>query len=173
VSCSRCADPPSSSPIRRMALTPSPEILSRRTGLTRGQDAGQSLSGSAEFQSGDEFSLSGAMNQDWDKWDVRGDVNLGTKDNMFWRFSASPGCARLAAATAASLWWRRARSKHHGDQHRRNLNHIFTLNFILSVRGAWNYGFFTRDSPAAASGELLNQNAASRAARTCRVVSPK
>src|SRR5207302_11412280 len=36
-------------------------------------------------------------------------------------------------------------------------NHIFKPTFIMSIRAAWNYGFFTRDSPAAPSGVLLNQ----------------
>jgi Carboxypeptidase regulatory-like domain len=96
--------------------------------------------------------------QDVSKYDVRADVNFGSKDTWSWRLSgqdanipaplvlpppAYGGGALDSAITGLNLGttW----------------THIWAPNLIMSVRGAWNYGYFQRDSPAQTNGELLNR----------------
>ena len=107
---------------------------------------------------GSNYVYQGPANQDWGKWDVRSDVNLGAKDNMFWRFSKQDQAVPAALTLPAPAYGGGVLDQSTiGMNTGATWNHIFTPTFILSIRGAWNYGFFTRDSPAAASGELLNQ----------------
>src|SRR5207237_291851 len=37
--------------------------------------------------------------QNWSKYDIRGDLNLGTKDTMFWRYSIQNQTVPSASAT--------------------------------------------------------------------------
>jgi hypothetical protein len=104
------------------------------------------------------FIYQGPVNQDWSKWDVRADVNMGSRDNMFWRFSKQDQIVPAALPLPPPAYGGGVLDQSTvGINTGATWNHIFTPNFILSVRGAWNYGFFTRDSPAASSGELLNK----------------
>jgi len=92
------------------------------------------------------------------KWDLRGDANLTTKDNFFWRFSEQnqsvPASLTLPppAYGGGSL-----------DQTTQGIstggtwNHIWKANLIMSIRTGWNYGFFDRDNPAQTGGALLNR----------------
>jgi hypothetical protein len=107
---------------------------------------------------GSNFVYQGPANQDWGKWDVRTDVNLGSKDNMFWRFSKQDQTVPAALNLPAPAYGGNALDQSTtGINTGATWNHIFTPNLIMSIRGAWNYGFFTRDSPAAATGEFLNR----------------
>ena len=84
--------------------------------------------------------------EDWTKWDVRIDANLSTRNNVFWRFSKqktyTPATLNLPAPAygGAAL-----DSNTDGINTGATWNHIFSSNLVLSLRGAWNYGFFTRD----------------------------
>jgi hypothetical protein len=96
--------------------------------------------------------------QDNGKYDVRTDLNLGSKDNVSWRLSRQdadiPAILNLPPPAYGGGPFD---SKITGINTGANWNHILTPNFILSMRGAWNYGFFRRDNPAATNGELLNR----------------
>jgi hypothetical protein len=96
--------------------------------------------------------------EDWDRFDVRGDVNAGTKDNFSWRYSRhdkkTPAPLTLpppAYGGGAYDQWVR------GINTGGTWNHILGPALIMSIRGGWNYGFFTRDNPAQTNGELLNR----------------
>jgi len=100
----------------------------------------------------------GPRPQDVDKFDARADVNLGTKDNVFWRISKhnlnNPASLVLPppAYGGGAYDWNTT-----GYNTGANWNHVWTPNFIMSVRGAWNYGLFIRDNPVQTNGELLNR----------------
>lgn len=98
------------------------------------------------------------VRQDVIKWDFRTDVNLTSKDNVFWRLSRhdsdNPATLTLpppAYGGGAYDWITE------GYNTGANWNHIWTPNFIMSVRGAWNLALFKRDNPAQTQGELLNR----------------
>ena len=104
------------------------------------------------------FTYLSPRTQDVDKWDFRADQSMGTKDNLFFRFSTHdtvlPDTPNLPAPAFGGgnldyftegintgLGW----------------NHIFTPNLIMSVRGGWNYARFQRNNPAAALGRDFNK----------------
>jgi len=107
---------------------------------------------------GQNFVYLGPTPEDWDRFDVRGDVNVGTRDNFSWRFSRhdkkTPAPLALpppAYGGGAYDQWVR------GNNTGGTWNHIFGPTLIMSIRGGWNYGYFTRDNPAQTNGELLNR----------------
>jgi hypothetical protein len=104
------------------------------------------------------FVYQSPANQNWSKFDVRSDVNLGTKDNVFWRFSKQDQAVPAALTLPPPAYGGGALDQStQGINTGGTWNHIWTPNFIMSVRGGWNYGFFTRDNPAQTNGELLNR----------------
>ena len=107
---------------------------------------------------GSNFVYQSPANQDWSKFDVRSDVNLGSKDNTFWRISKQDQTVPAALALPAPAYGGGALDQStQGINTGATWNHIWKPNLIMSVRAAWNYGFFTRDNPAQTHGELLNQ----------------
>jgi hypothetical protein len=107
---------------------------------------------------GQNFVYLSPANENWDRFDVRGDVNAGTKDNFSWRFSRHDKITPAALTLPPPAYGGGAL-----DQSTRGINtggtwnHVFGPALIMSIRGGWNYGFFTRDNPAQANGELLNR----------------
>ena len=107
---------------------------------------------------GTNFTYVSPANQDWSKYDIRGDVNLGTKDTAFWRHSIQNQTVPSALILPPPAYGGNAL-----DQSTKGINtggtwnHIWRPNLIMSIRGGWNYGFFQRDNPAQAKGELLNR----------------
>ena len=96
--------------------------------------------------------------QDVNKVDGRLDYNLGASDNIAFRYSRQaatiPATPNLPApAYGGNPYDSAVRGINTGA----TWNHIFGPNLVLSVRGGWNYGYFSRDNPVAANGELLNQ----------------
>ncbi|MDP2999628.1 MAG: TonB-dependent receptor [Bryobacterales bacterium] len=96
--------------------------------------------------------------QDVDKWDVRIDQNMGSKDTAFWRLSKHdtnlPNTPNLPAPAYGgggldyiTQGWNTGAG----------WNHIFTSNVIMSVRAGWNYARFKRDNPASAMGHNFNK----------------
>jgi len=98
------------------------------------------------------------VTQDVKKWDFRTDVNLTAEDNVSWRISkhdsVNPAALTLPppAYGGGGLDWITE-----GYNTGVNWNHIWTPNFIMSLRGAWNFALFKRDNPAQTGGELLNR----------------
>ncbi|MBI4873496.1 MAG: TonB-dependent receptor [Acidobacteria bacterium] len=95
--------------------------------------------------------------QDVDKWDLRADHNLGSKDSAFFRFSRHdtrlPDTPNLPAPAygGGNLDYITE-----GYNTGAGWNHIFTPNLIMSVRAGWNYARFKRDNPASSLGHRFN-----------------
>ncbi len=107
---------------------------------------------------GSNFVYQSPANQDWSKFDVRSDVNLGSKDNAFWRISKQNQTVPASLALPPPAFGGGSLDQSTiGINTGATWNHIWKPNLIMSIRAAWNYGFFTRDNPAQAHGELLNQ----------------
>jgi len=96
--------------------------------------------------------------QDVDKWDLRVDQNIDSRDTAFWRLSKhdtslpdtpglpAPACGGNNLDYITQGWNTGA-----------GWNHIFTSNVIMSVRAGWNYARFKRDNPASAMGHYFNK----------------
>ena len=96
--------------------------------------------------------------QDIKKWDVRADVNLGVKDNVFWRFSRHDSDIPAPLNLPPPAYGGGALdSAINGANTGANWNHVWTPNFIMSIRAGWNWTLFTRDNPVQTNGELLNR----------------
>src|SRR5262249_1916300 len=107
---------------------------------------------------GSNFIYQGPSNQDWGRWDVRSDVNLGARDNLFWRFSKQDQTVPAALILPPPAYGGAALDQSTiGINTGAGWNDIWTSAMIMSIRGAWNYGFFTRDNPAQTGGAFLNQ----------------
>lgn len=104
------------------------------------------------------FTYLSPRTQDVDKWDFRADQTMGSRDNLFFRFSSHdtvlPDTPNLPAPAFGNgnldyitegintgLGW----------------NHIFTSNLVMSARAGWNYARFQRNNPAAALGRNFNE----------------
>jgi hypothetical protein len=104
------------------------------------------------------FTYLSPRTQDVDKWDVRGDQNIGSQDTAFFRFSRQdvllPDTPSLPAPAygGGNLDYVTEGMNVGGGW-----NHIFTPNFIMSVRAGWNYTRFERNNPASARGRNFNQ----------------
>jgi hypothetical protein len=84
--------------------------------------------------------------------------DLGSHDNVFWRFSRHntnvPATLNLPApAYGGAAFDSLTKATNTGA----TWNHIWNSNFIVSLRGGWNYSYFERDNPVESQGELLNQ----------------
>jgi hypothetical protein len=107
---------------------------------------------------GQNFLYISPANQNWDKWDVRGDWNVNTKDNTFFRFSRQVQTIPASLVLPPPAFGGGALDQSTtGMNTGGTWNHIWKANLIMSIRGGWNYGFFTRDNPAQAGGALLNR----------------
>ena len=107
---------------------------------------------------GSNFTYQSPNNQDVNKFDVRADVNLGTRDNVYWRMSQQHATLPAVLNLPPPAWGGNPFDSYvDGINTGGTWNHIFTPTLILSVRGGWNYGFFARDNPAASRGQFFNQ----------------
>jgi hypothetical protein len=99
-----------------------------------------------------------AARQDLDKWDVRADAVLSSRDTMSWRLSKqdlnSPAVPPLPPPVYGSNAFDFITE---GINTGANWSRTWSPSGGMSVRGAWNFGLFKRDNPAATNGELLNQ----------------
>ena len=97
------------------------------------------------------------VTQDVDKWDARADVNLGGKDNVSWRLSQHNSSTPASLTLPPPAYGGGGLDQIvEGINTGANWNHIWSANFIISIRGAWNFSLFKRDNPAQTGGELLN-----------------
>jgi len=104
------------------------------------------------------FTYVSPANQDWSKYDIRGDANLGTKDTAFWRYSIQNQTVPSSLVLPPPAYGGGALDQStNGINTGGTWNHIWRPNLIMSIRGGWNYGFFKRDNPAQTNGELLNR----------------
>ncbi len=98
------------------------------------------------------------VTEDDRKFDLRADVNFTSKDNFAWRFSRQTAVMPATPSLPAPAWGGNPLDSNvTGMNTGATWNHIFTPSLILSVRGGWNYGFFSRDNPAATMSEFYNQ----------------
>jgi len=89
-------------------------------------------------------------NEDVKKWDVRADVNITDKDNVFWRYSWHDFVRPFALTLPPPAFGGGNDQLVEGNNTGAGWNHIWTPTLIMSIRGAWNFGLFKRDNPAAA-----------------------
>ena len=96
--------------------------------------------------------------QDNDRWDFKSDVNATSKDNVSWRLSKqNENTPAVLSLPAPAYGGGALDSITEGYNTGVNWNHIWTPNFISSLRAGWNFALFKRDNPAEANGELLNR----------------
>ncbi len=104
------------------------------------------------------FTYLSPQNQDVDRWDVRVDQNLGSQDNLFYRFSSQyvlvPDTPNLPAPAFGG-----GNLDYYTQGYNTGLgwNHVFTPNLIGTARLGWNYAGFVRDNPTTALGRNFNQ----------------
>ena len=78
---------------------------------------------------------------------MRADVNLGSKDNAFWRISKQDQSVPASLALPPPAYGGGALDQStNGINTGATWNHVLRPNLIMAIRGAWNYGFFTRDN---------------------------
>ncbi len=110
------------------------------------------------------FLYQSPANQDVGKYDIRADANLGSLDTISWRISRQNATIPAPLALPPPAYGGGALdSGVDGVNTGASWNHIWSPNLIMSIRGAWNYGYFERDSPAQAQGEFLNRKYGIRA----------
>lgn len=96
--------------------------------------------------------------QDVDKWDVRIDQNVTSKDQAFWRLSKhDTSLPDTPSLPAPAFGGGNLDYITEGYNTGAGLNHIFTPNLIMTIRGGWNFALFKRNNPAAALGRNFNQ----------------
>ena len=104
------------------------------------------------------YTLLSPRRQDVDKWDVRIDQNVNSKDTAFFRFSRQdvniPDTPSLPppAYGGGNLDFTTL-----GYNAGAGLNHLFSPTLIASIRAGWNYTQFQRNNPASTDGQLFNQ----------------
>jgi hypothetical protein len=104
------------------------------------------------------FIYLGPANQNWSRWDIRADANFGVKDNIAGRISKEDQSVPAALTLPPPAYGGGALDQStQGINTGGTWNHIWRPNLIMSIRGGWNYGFFTRDNPAQTGGALLNR----------------
>jgi len=96
--------------------------------------------------------------QNVDKWDVRGDQNIGSKDNAFFRFSRQDNLLPDTPSLPAPAYGGgNLDYVTEGMNVGAGWNHILTPSLLLNIRAGWNYTRFKRDNPASAMGHNFNQ----------------
>ena len=96
--------------------------------------------------------------QDVDKWDFRADQNMGTRDNVFFRFSTHDTVLPdTPSLPAPSFGGGNLDYSTQGINTGLGWNHIFSPNLVMGLRTGWNYAHFQRDNPAAALGHNFNK----------------
>ncbi|HZT39254.1 MAG TPA: TonB-dependent receptor [Bryobacteraceae bacterium] len=104
------------------------------------------------------FTYQAPAPQDAPKFDIRTDANLGAKDNVFWRISKQDATTPAVFSLPAPAYGGGPfDSQITGINTGATWNHIFTPGLIMSIRGAWNYGYFARDNPASTKSEFFNR----------------
>lgn len=88
--------------------------------------------------------------EDVKKWDVRADVNVTGKDNVYWRYSWHDFVRPQALTLPPPAFGGGNDQLVEGNNTGAGWNHIWTPNLIMSIRGAWNFSLFKRDNVAAA-----------------------
>ena len=94
--------------------------------------------------------------EDAKKWDTRIDFIPGASNNFSWRLSAHSFDRPQALTLPPPAFGGGNDQIVEGINTGATWNRILSPNLLLSIRGAWNFGLFKRDNPAAAGGELLN-----------------
>lgn len=89
-------------------------------------------------------------NEDVKKWDVRADVNITSRDNMYWRYSWHDFVRPAALSLPAPAFGGGNDQLVEGNNTGAGWNHIWSPNLIMSIRGVWNFALFKRDNVAAA-----------------------
>ena len=102
------------------------------------------------------FLFNSPLQNDVEQFGFRFDVNLGEKDNISYRYSQQDTTSPAALALPAPAFGGGLDAATQGQITSATWNHIFTPTLLMSVRGAWNFGLFIRDNPAAAGRENLN-----------------
>ena len=104
------------------------------------------------------FTFLSPRTQDVDKWDVRVDQNMGSKDTAFFRFSKQDTLLPdTPSLPAPAFGGGNLDFITEGYNTGAGWNHIFTPSLIMSVRAGWNYTRFQRNNPAAALGRNFNR----------------
>lgn len=104
------------------------------------------------------FTYLSPRTQDVDKWDVRVDQNIGSKDTAFFRFSRQDNLLPdTPSLPAPAFGGGNLDYITEGYNTGAGWNHIFTPALIMTVRGGWNYTRFQRNNPAAALGRNFNE----------------
>ncbi len=103
------------------------------------------------------FTYLSPRTQDVDKWDIRGDQNLGASDTAFFRFSRQDNLLPDTPSLPAPAYGGgNLDYVTEGMNVGAGWNHIFSPSVIMSVRAGWNYTRFERNNPASARGKNFN-----------------
>ncbi len=95
--------------------------------------------------------------EDQDRWDVRSDWNIGSKDTVFGRISWNDREFPAALALPPPAFGGGFDGTVTGWNIGGSWNHIWSPNLIMNIRGGWNFAEFTRVNPAAAGSANLNE----------------
>ncbi len=105
---------------------------------------------------GANFLFNAPRVNDVEQFGFRFDINLGSKDNISYRYSQQDTTTPAALALPPPAFGGGLDAATQGKITSATWNHIFTPSLIMSVRGAWNFGLFIRDNPAVAGRDFLN-----------------
>lgn len=105
---------------------------------------------------GANFVFNAPRQQDVELFGFRFDVNLGSKDNVSYRYSQQDLLSPAALLLPPPAFTPNNDFNTQGKITSATWNHIFTPTLLMSLRGAWNFGLFIRDNPAQAGRDFLN-----------------
>ena len=95
------------------------------------------------------FTYVSPANQDWSKYDIRGDVNLGTKDTAFWRYSIQNQTVPSSLVLPPPAYGGGALDQStNGINTGGTWNHIWRPNLIMSIGAVELWIFQARQSSA-------------------------